>query len=223
MFCLTQLKKQFQIGQSVLFQGGGLIWRVKTACYLENCLWKDKALRTDPYTVPHKRCYRAKMLVLESTTMWDSLPVKSPFSLGFMCSSAWSSGCCVFGSNGQGELFPSPACKRGVMLVHFTGTLMHLPNSLSQLMLQKRNWVYFDQVHVSSIFVFCMLLATWKEEMLMKEPVLLHCIHGKSVLGAQNCEFLVAIGWRDISGCLEKWDDNIWSVHLVKMNQCCYC
>lgn len=57
MFCLTQLRKQFQIGQTVLFQGGGLIWRVKTACYLECRLQKNKALRTVPYAVPHKRGY----------------------------------------------------------------------------------------------------------------------------------------------------------------------
>lgn len=45
------------MGQTVLFQGGGLIWRVKTACYLECRLQKNKALRTVPYAVPHKRGY----------------------------------------------------------------------------------------------------------------------------------------------------------------------
>lgn len=40
--------------------------------------------------------------------------------------------------------------------------------------------------------------------MLMKELMFLHNIHGKSVLDAQKCEFLVAIGWRVTFGCLEK-------------------
>lgn len=45
---------------------------------------------------------------------------------------------------------------------------------------------------MSPTSVFRVSLATWKEEMLMKEPMFLPNIRGKSVLDAQNCEFLVA-------------------------------
>lgn len=91
---------------------------------------KDRSLRC----APQERLLSQDVGLRKHPTMLGSFHVKHLFfSLGFLCPSTWSSRCWSFGENGQGGKclgYLLLLFVRGMALVHFTGMLEYLSDSL---------------------------------------------------------------------------------------------